>query len=156
MEAGFHSYLYGQFNVAYIAHTHPTNTVKILCTDLVSDFANKRLFPDQVIYNGPKSCVVPYATPGKPLEAAIHNHLNEFLDKNHTFPKLILLQNHGIICCGTTITECIYSTEICEKSASIFLHGDSCSNRLNFLDQEETIRLSIDENEKYRQKLITA
>lgn len=117
MEVSFHAFIYNNSDYDVIAHTHPTNTLKILCTSLIDDFAGKRFFPDQVVFNGPSSCVVPYATPGECLTRAI-----ELVTRDHDkFPSLFLLKNHGIICCAHTLKEAIIMTEICEKAAEIFI-----------------------------------
>jgi L-fuculose-phosphate aldolase len=150
MELSFHLYLLGNYNIKYVAHTHPTNTLKILVSDKISDFANKRLFPDQVIFNGKKSCIIPYSLPGQPLTDNIKTHLNKFIDEEKCFPNLILLKNHGIIVCGNSIEECIYGTEICEKSAEIFLTNFTC----DYLSNSEIDELINDEQEKYRKSLL--
>lgn len=154
MEANFHSYFFTNFDVNYIAHTHPTNLVKISCTNLINKFATTRLFPDQVIFNGTVSCIVPYATPGIELKNAIEFHVKLFLDKNQFFPKTILLQNHGLICASKTAKECLANTEICEKAAEIFLHCNQINTKINFLSKKQINKLVCNEHEIYRQKLI--
>lgn len=148
MELSFHMYLYKTFDIKYIAHTHPTNLLKILVSDKIYKFANKRMFPDQVIFNGKKSCVIPYAKPGEPLMKMIEIHLEEFVKKENFFPSIILLKNHGVITCGKTISECLYATEICEKSAEIFMS----KYKPEFLTEDEVIELIEDDKEKYRKE----
>jgi len=153
MELSFHTFLLGFDNVNYVSHTHPINALKILCGDFSDSYSRNRLFPDQVVFNGKKSCLIPYAKPGDDLTNAIKKGVLEFIEKEGFFPKLILLKNHGIITCGKTIDECIISTEICEKSAEIFI---DCLNlgSINFLSDLEINDLENDKNEKYRQGLI--
>jgi L-fuculose-phosphate aldolase len=151
MELSFHTFLLGFEDIYYVAHTHPVNTLKILCSDLCEEFSNKRLFPDQVVFNGRKSCLVPYSKPGESLTDAIKTNLFEFIQNEGYFPKLILLKNHGIIACGKTVDECVMSTEICEKAAEIFV---GVLGNASFLSEEECDDLFYDENEKYRQNLL--
>lgn len=146
MELSFHMYLYKTFDIKYISHTHPTNLLKILVSDKIYKFANKRMFPDQVIFNGKKSCVIPYAKPGDPLMNMIKIHLEEFIKKENFFPNIILLKNHGVITCGKTVTECVYATEICEKSAEIFMS----KFKPEFLTENEVCELLEDDKEIYR------
>jgi L-fuculose-phosphate aldolase len=153
MELGFHTLLLKFDNINYISHTHPTNTVKILCSKYSNLFSNNRLFPDQVIFNGEKSCLVPYAKPGDELTKIIEEYVNKFIDEEGYFPKLILLENHGIIACGKTIDECVIISEICEKSAKIFL-GAILLGDIKFLSDIETNDLVNDIKEKYRQELL--
>jgi ribulose-5-phosphate 4-epimerase/fuculose-1-phosphate aldolase len=104
------------------------------------------MFPDQVIFNGKKSCVIPYAKPGDPLMNMIKIHLEEFIKKENFFPNIILLKNHGVITCGKTVTECVYATEICEKSAEIFMS----KFKPEFLTENEVCELLEDDKEIYR------
>jgi rhamnose utilization protein RhaD (predicted bifunctional aldolase and dehydrogenase) len=151
MELSFHIFLLSFEGIKYVSHTHPTNTLKILCSSHSEDFANKRIFPDQVVFNGAKSCLVPYAKPGEELTELIKLHVNIFINDEGYFPKLILLQNHGVITCGNSIKECIISTDICEKAANIFV-GSVGLGGVHFLSNKDIIDLVIDNKEKYRQQ----
>ena len=154
MEVSFHAWILKSFpEIKCVCHTHPTNTNKILCSGDIIDFANKRLFPDQVVRNGIKSCVVPYATPGILLREEIKKSVLEFIVDNGFFPKLILLKNHGIITASASVQEAIVSTLMCEKSAEIFI-GATMLNDIQFLTQEQICAVDSDPSEKYRRSLI--
>jgi ribulose-5-phosphate 4-epimerase/fuculose-1-phosphate aldolase len=153
MESKFHSFLLQKKDINYVCHTHPVNTLKILCSDYANEFANKRIFPDQVIFNEKKSCLIPYNTPGEDLFISIEENVSEFITNEKFFPKLILLKNHGIIACGKSVEECIVITEICEKSAEIFL-GCNSLGKINFLSDEDIQKLIGDKNEIYRKNLL--
>ena len=64
MELNFHKYLLNNDDINYVCHTHPVNTLKILCSDYSEEFSEKRFFPDQIIFNGKKS---------------LYNHLSNIL-----------------------------------------------------------------------------
>jgi L-fuculose-phosphate aldolase len=149
MELGFHTFLLGFTTVKYIAHTHPANTLSILCTERASDFANSRLFPDQVVFNGSKTCLVPYAKPGEELTELVKLHVDSFIKTEGYFPKLILLENHGVIACGSSIKECTIITDICEKAAEVYIKSLGIGN-VHFLSEEQVVDLVQDEKEKYR------
>jgi L-fuculose-phosphate aldolase len=149
MELGFHKYFLSHDDINFVVHTHPVNCLKILCTKLSKKFSNKRLFPDQVIFNGEKSLLIPYVTPGVELEEKIIELVEEWKIKFNKLPDIILLQNHGIITFGKTLNECIVKTEICEKSAEIFLWSIK-SSQPTFLEEKEILKLINDEKEKYR------
>ena len=154
MEVSFHAWILKTFpDINCVCHTHPTHTNKILCSGRISDFANKRLFPDQVVRNGVKSCIVPYATPGIKLRNSIMESVGNFIITNKYFPKLILLKNHGIITASSSINDCIISTLMCEKSAEIFI-GAKMLNDIQFLTQDEVDAVDTDPSEKYRRSLI--
>jgi ribulose-5-phosphate 4-epimerase/fuculose-1-phosphate aldolase len=152
MEIGFHKYLLSIEGINYVSHTHPINTLKILCNpsgNVKYNFTNSRFFPDQVIFNGKYSCFVEYATPGAELENVIKNKVSDYINKYNITPKLILLENHGIIACGKSVDECIMITDICEKAAEIYQN-----NPIKFLSEENIDKLVNDTNEKYRKNLI--
>lgn len=150
MELGFHLFLLSHENINFVSHTHPTKTLSILSGKSFLNFANERIFPDQVIFNGKKSCIVPYAKPGEELTQLIKKQVNQYIKENNCFPKLILLQNHGIIACGSSIEECSVITDICEKSAEIYLNVPE----INFLTKKNVKSLLDDEKEKYRKSII--
>lgn len=151
IESSFHSYLLSLDGVSYVAHTHPTNTMKLLCSDAIYGFARLRIFPDQVVFNGGISCIVPYAHPGDDLVSEIKRSVDRYVLDQGNIPSLILLQNHGIICVGKSPQECVTATQICEKSAEIYngarVHG------IKTLSVEDVERIENDINEKYRQKI---
>ena len=154
MEVSFHAWFYKTFpEINFVAHTHPTNTVKILCSGRVNAFTNQRLFPDQVVRNGVVSCLVPYATPGLPLREVVKVSLNEFVEREKFFPKLILLKNHGIITVSASAKDCVTSALMCEKSADIFI-GAKTLNNMTTLTSEQIKEVSSDPNEKYRMQLL--
>ena len=152
IEVCFHTWFMEKFPlINYVAHTHPVETNKILCSHDIFHFATTRLFPDQIVRNGAKSCVVPYATPGIPLMEEIENSVYYHINFEGYFPKLILLQNHGIIVASTSIKDCIASTMMCEKSAQIYIGAKSLSikpltkNNIDAIDKcpKEQYRRSI-------------
>jgi ribulose-5-phosphate 4-epimerase/fuculose-1-phosphate aldolase len=154
IEVGFHSWLLKNTKFKVIAHTHPTNVMKILCSEKNTNiFSSKRMFPDQVVFNGKKSCVVPYANPGKDLFEQICFQVTKYEQENNEFPRLILLQNHGIICCANSFSEAITITEICDKSAEIFNGVMSMAEFPTFLNEKQILDLENDEREKYRKNI---
>ena len=68
------------------------------------------------------------------------------------FPKLILLQNHGIITAGTSSKECITSTLMCEKSAEIY-SGARAMGSINYLTKEQIAEVDTSSDEKYRREI---
>tara|TARA_R110002020_G_scaffold78195_3_gene196813 strand:- start:2203 stop:2871 length:669 start_codon:yes stop_codon:yes gene_type:complete len=153
IETGFHAWILREFDeVNFVAHTHPPNTMQVVCSEQIWSFADHRLFPDQVVRNGRKSCVVPYAMPGKPLLEEIKKSVLAFVEEEEYFPKLILLQNHGIIVAASSHKECLASTMMCEKSASIFI-GAKVLGQTRFLSKDEVNDIDKCPSEKHRRKL---
>ena len=153
IETGFHAWILREFeDINFIAHTHPTKTMQLLCSEQIYSFADHRLFPDQVVRNGAKSCVVPYAMPGKALLEQIIKYVTIFVDEYQYFPKLILLENHGIITASSSYKECIASTMMCEKSAEIFI-GSKVLGQANFLTSEQVSEIDKCPSEERRRKM---
>ena len=153
IETGFHAWILREFeDINFIAHTHPTKVMQVLCSEQIYSFADHRLFPDQVVRNGAKSCVVPYAMPGKPLREQIKKYVTIFVEEYQYFPKLILLENHGIITASSSHKECIASTMMCEKSAEIFI-GSKVLGQTNFLTSEQVDEIDKCPSEKHRRKM---
>ena len=153
IENGFHAWILREFSaIKFVAHTHPPKTMEVVCSEQIHSFAEHRLFPDQVVRNGAKSCVVPYAMPGKPLLEAIKKSVTEFIEKEEYFPKLILLQNHGIIVASTSHKECIASTLMCEKSAEIFI-GAKVLGQTRFLSEDEVKEIDKCPSEERRRMM---
>ena len=153
IETLFHAWIFDNFpEINFISHTHPVHTVKILCSDQIEHFANHRLFPDQIVRIGKKSCIVPYAAPGKDALEKVKASVNKFVEDEGYFPKLILLENHGIISASATQKECLASTMMCEKSAEIFI-GARQLGQIKYLTDDEVAAVDKCPNENYRRKL---
>lgn len=147
MEAGFHAFIYKNSDYKVIAHTHPTNVMKIMCGsyDKILLFAFQRMFPDQVVFNGTVSCIVPYATPGEDLIKEMRNVVGAFKE----FPKLFLLENHGIVVCANTVKEAIVATQICDKAAEIM----AGTTYTKFLSDQQVAAIIKHPDEIYRKEL---
>ena len=153
IETSFHSWFHSEFDeVRFVAHTHPPKTMQILCSEQIYSFAEHRLFPDQVVRNGRKSCVVPYGKPGRPLLYNIRTSVLEFIQREKYFPKLILLQNHGIIVASSSHKDCIASTMMCEKSAEIFI-GAKILGQSRFLSEDEVKEIDKCPSEERRRMM---
>jgi len=153
IEVLFHAWIMRTFpEINYIAHTHPPKTTQILCSPVVKEFAFSRWFPDQIVRNGVISCLVPYAPPGARLLKNVEEHVSNFVEVNGYFPKLILLENHGIITASPYQKDCASATLMCEKSADIFI-GAKLLGGLNTLPEEEIDHLENCPGERYRRHM---
>jgi rhamnose utilization protein RhaD (predicted bifunctional aldolase and dehydrogenase) len=120
IEVMFHAALLADCAARCIAHTHPVAVNQILCSSRAEQFAMNRIFPDEVVLCGPRSVFVPYSDPGLPLALAIRANVRAYMDEQGEAPKVILLQNHGLIALGQTPTEALNVTAMCVKAAHIF------------------------------------
>jgi len=153
IETSFHAWIMRTFpEINFIAHTHPPYTTQILCSTSPYSFTNHRWFPDQIVRNGTKSCLVPYAPPGEAILKLVERSVSEFVDEEGYFPKLILLQNHGIITASASKKDCAASTLMCEKSAEIFI-GAKLLGGVKFLTKQEVADVDTCPNENYRRNM---
>lgn len=153
VESTFHGWLLKQEGIRFVAHTHPTGVCKILCSDNASDFANRRIFPDEIVCCGPKSLLIDYVDPGTELARAIQNGWNSFVEENGFMPKVILIRNHGLITVGGSASLALSATLMAAKAAEIFAGAKALGN-IVFMDEKEIKRIHNRTDEHYRQKLL--
>ena len=77
--------------------------------------------PTEIIGCGAASLLVPYADPGLPLARETRKKIVLWRDRHKTPPRVILLQNHGMIVLGETPEALLRATEMALKSAQVFI-----------------------------------
>ena len=77
------------------------------------------LFPDQIVVLGPDYAYVPYQDPGLPLARAVRESLATFVDRHQRVPKVILMENHGVIALGGSAQEVMNITQMLVKTCRI-------------------------------------
>lgn len=152
VEVSFHAMLLHECQVQMIGHTHPTAVNQLMCSERAADFAFRRRFPDEVVLCGPQSVLVPYADPGLPLALVMRDRLRHYLDKHSEAPKVILLENHGVIALGDTATEILNITAMVVKAAKIFA-GALMLGTPTYLPDEEIWHIYQRPDEIYRRQL---
>jgi rhamnose utilization protein RhaD (predicted bifunctional aldolase and dehydrogenase) len=126
---------------------------QILCSPRAGDFAVKRLFPDEIVCCGAVSVLVPYTDPGLKLAQVIRRNTESFIRTHSRPPRLILLQNHGIITLGPNPQSVLSAMLMAEKAAVIFvgaaaLGGPAC------LSEADVQRIAGRPDEAYRQRAL--
>lgn len=152
IEVSFHAMLLHECGVKFIGHTHPTAINQVLCTEHAAAFARQRRFPDEVVLCGPQSLLVPYGDPGLPLALIMRKHLRRYIAQYGEAPKLILLQNHGMIALGDRHSEVLTITAMAVKAAKIFA-GALQLGSATHLPNEEVQHLYKRPDEIYRRQL---
>jgi rhamnose utilization protein RhaD (predicted bifunctional aldolase and dehydrogenase) len=107
--------------VSFAVHTQPVEINQITCSPRARQFADRRSLPDEILACGVASVLVPYADPGLHLAKELKRKLQLWRDRFKIVPKLILLQNHGMIVLGATPDEVMKTTEMAIKSAQSFI-----------------------------------
>lgn len=153
VEAMFHAWLLNLPEVNFVGHTHGVATNSVLCSPRAQEFAQRRMFPDEVVCCGSVSVFIPYTDPGLPLAQAIRDHVTEYMRQHQQPPRVILLENHGVVALGRTSAAVEAATLMTEKAARIFL-GAAALGGPRFFSAENVARISGRPDEKYRQKAL--
>jgi len=151
VETTFHAWLLRQAGVNVVAHTHPLEVNKILCSVRCFEFASGRMFPDSVVYCGTASLLVDYVDPGTHLAETIRDHYLRFQRENGFSPKVILLRNHGLIAVGPTPAAVLATTLMTEKYAAVFNGACALGNPI-FMPAKEVHRINTRCDELHRRK----
>jgi rhamnose utilization protein RhaD (predicted bifunctional aldolase and dehydrogenase) len=153
LEAMFHAWLLSLPGVEFVAHCHPLAANQVLCSARASEWADHRMFPDEIVYCGAKSVLVPYTDPGLPLAREIAKRTRKFQETTGEVPRLILLQNHGIIAIGATTQTVLACTMMANKAAGIFA-GAAAIGGPTFLSPKEVRRIATRRDELHRRKAL--
>jgi len=155
VEAIFHAYLLTLPGVNYVGHTHPIAVNAILCSKHARTFAARRLFPDEIVCCGVESVFVPYTDPGLKLSQAIKSAVEDYIKRLSRPPRVILLENHGLIALGATPEAVLAATLMAVKAAEIFSTAASLSGgEPQFLTAAQVERIAGRPDEHYRQKAL--
>jgi len=153
VEAVFHAWTLSLPGVKFAGHTHATTVNQILCSPRSRDFAGHRMVPDEIVCCGPASVFVPYTDPGLKLAQAIRRETEAFIQKQQRQPRVILMQNHGLITLGGAWQSVLSSMLMAEKAAKIFMGAAALGGPV-FLSGENIARIAGRPDEAYRQRVL--
>jgi rhamnose utilization protein RhaD (predicted bifunctional aldolase and dehydrogenase) len=153
VEAMFHAWLLTLPDVNFVGHTHPVEVNKILCTPLARKFARGRCCPDEIVCCGAESVLVPYVDPGLKLAQAIRKAVLAFIQRTARPPRVILLENHGLIALGGTPESVLATSLMAVKSAEVFI-GATLLGRPRQLTKHQVERIIGRPDEHYRQQAL--
>jgi rhamnose utilization protein RhaD (predicted bifunctional aldolase and dehydrogenase) len=138
--------------VNFVGHTHPTLVNAILCSQKAEEAVSGRLFPEEIVYCGVAPLFIPYTDPGVALARAVRDGLNRYQDTYYQPPKVILLQNHGLIALGKTAADVQHTTAMYVKTARVIL-GTYALGGPHFLPASAVERIHTRPDEEYRRAL---
>jgi rhamnose utilization protein RhaD (predicted bifunctional aldolase and dehydrogenase) len=153
VEALFHAYLLSLPDINFVGHTHAIYLNQILCSPRARDFAAMKLFPDDIVCCGPASVFVPYTDPGLRLSQVIRKETTTYVEEMGFPPRVILLENHGIITLGRSPDAVKAAMFMAEKAAKIFV-GAAVLGGPRFLSQENISRILGRPDEHYRRRML--
>jgi len=139
--------------VAFVGHTHPIAINALTCSRGFEEAFSGRLFPDEIVMCGPAPVLIPYTDPGLPLAREIWRRINAYIDTYGERPRVILLQNHGLIALGRTAEQVENITAMMVKTARVLL-GTYAVGGPHFLSTQQVDRIHTRPDEAYRRKLL--
>jgi rhamnose utilization protein RhaD (predicted bifunctional aldolase and dehydrogenase) len=120
IETATHALCLSLGEATFVGHTHPTPVNAILCArDAEAAFAGSTYGHEAQVCGKP--LFVPYAPVGQPLARVVRDGLQAYKDQHGKPPRVILLQNHGLVALGRTPEEVLYITALMVKTARILL-----------------------------------
>ena len=155
VETFLHGLCYLEADVTWVGHTHPISVNSILCSQLGAKPFMRHLFPDGIVVCGAAPAVVPYVDPGFPLALAFRDELRRYLDRYGQAPKLVLMENHGMVALGKSAKEVLNITLMADKWARVIL-GTYALGGPNYLSVENADRINNRQDEAYRRKQLGA
>jgi rhamnose utilization protein RhaD (predicted bifunctional aldolase and dehydrogenase) len=150
VETFFHAALLELAGVEFIGHSHPAAVNALLCSNQAEQAVAGRLFPDEIVYCGPASAFVPYTDPGLPLAHAVRKAADEFIEQYQVPPRVIVMQNHGMIALGGTPAEVLAATAMAVRAARARI-GAQAFGGVRPLTPEEAERIFTRPDEHDRQ-----
>ena len=153
VEALFHAYLLSLPDINFVGHTHDVAVNQILCSPLAKKFATQKLFPDEIVCCGAASVFVPYTDPGLKLSQVIRTEVEAYMKEFSSPPRVILLENHGIITLGSSPSAVKAAMLMAQKSAEIFVGAAALGGPI-FLSAENVDRIANRIDEHYRQRAL--
>ncbi len=152
-ETVFHAICLSLPDVNFVGHTHATAVNALTCSAAFEEAFGGRLFPDEIVMCGPAVVMVPYTDPGLPLAREIRQRINDYIDTYQERPRVILMQNHGVVALGRSAEQVENITAMMVKTARVLLGAYSAGGP-HFLSQENVDRIHTRPDEAYRRKLL--
>ena len=151
VETVLHALALAETGARFVGHTHPTAVNALTCSVAVTGELPGRLFPDEIVVCGPAPAYVPYTDPGLPLAVAVRDAFRRFQDQWAISPKVILMQNHGLIALGSSPGEVDNITAMYVKTCRV-LAGAYAFGGPNYMSESAVRRIHTRPDELYRRK----
>jgi rhamnose utilization protein RhaD (predicted bifunctional aldolase and dehydrogenase) len=149
----FHALCLSLDEVNFVGHTHATAVNALTCSNGFEEAFSGRLFPDEIVMCGPAPVLIPYIDPGLPLAREIARRINAYIDTYAERPRVILMQNHGVVVLGRTAEQVENITAMMVKTARVLL-GAYAAGGPHFLTEDNVARIHSRPDEAYRRKLL--
>jgi len=153
VETFLHAVAIQEGGAELVAHTHPTAVNRVLCSNFAKQAVQGRLFPDEIVSCGPASLFLPYFDPGVTLARQFRTSLATFVSAHGEPPRVVLIQNHGLIVLGRTVPDVLSTTAMTVKAFEI-LWGTYALGGPHFLGADQVARIAKRPDEAYRRRML--
>ena len=154
VETFLHAMCIFECKVKWVGHTHPISVMSILCSKEGVKPFQKHIYPDEIVVCGEQIAVVPYIDPGLPLARAVREALHRFMDTYGHSPKLLLMENHGMVALGQQAKDVMNISLMADKWARTILGTYTMGGPKNLTD-DQARRIETRPDEEYRRKQIS-
>lgn len=158
VEAFMHAWLLTLPGVEFVGHVHPTAVLSLVCSPDAQGLCRMRFFPDEVVCCGVATAWVSYVDPGLPLAAKIRDSVTHFVKEHGETPKVIWMQNHGLIALGRSPLEVETAILINVKASRMILMAGGLGavekDKIVPLSPATVERIRTRPDEHYRQQLL--
>ena len=154
VETFLHSIFIKEAGIKWVGHSHPISVMSILCSKEGAKPFLQHLFPDEIVMCGEHVAVVPYVDPGLTLSRAVRKSLRAYLDAHGYAPKMLLMENHGLVALGQTPEDIINISIMADKWAKTIL-GTYTMNGPRYLTKEQANRIETRQDEDYRRNQLS-
>jgi len=137
--------------INFVGHTHPVAVNSVTCSAAFDNAFAGRLFPDEIVLCGPAPVTVPYTDPGVPLARETYGRIQTYIQEHNDLPRIILIQNHGLIVLGKTAQQVADTTAMAVKTARILV-GTYAAGGPRFLSPKDVARIHTRPDELYRRE----
>lgn len=153
VETVLHALALTEGGATWVGHTHPTAVNAVLCSQAAEAAYAGRLFPDEIVVCGPAPVFVPYTDPGVPLARCVREKIRAYVAEWGQPPKVILMQNHGLIALGRSPQEVLNVTAMAVKAARVLL-GTYVLGGPRFLTEQQVARIHTRPDEALRRRAL--
>jgi rhamnose utilization protein RhaD (predicted bifunctional aldolase and dehydrogenase) len=154
VETIFHAICLSLPGVHYVAHTHAAAVNMLCCSNTYPDSLKGRMYPDEVVWLGVDSVFIPYVDPGVELARELDAATRAYLSRCGEAPKVIYMQNHGLVALGPTRLAVESTTFTAVKAARVRL-GALAAGGIRLLPESEVLRIAGRPDEAYRIRIAT-
>ncbi len=153
VETVLHALALTEGGATWVGHTHPTAVNAVLCSQAADAAYAGRLFPDEIVVCGPAPAFVPYTDPGVPLARCVREKIRAYVAEWGQPPKVIIMQNHGLIALGRTPQEVLNVTAMAVKVARVLL-GTYALGGPRLLTEQQVARIHTRPDEALRRRAL--